>query len=76
MHDASLLPGELAAEASFGHAAADYAVGLAAAAGAGRAVLFHHKPDRTDDELDALGGRLAQAPVPVTVAAEGWILSL
>ncbi len=76
VHDASLLPGELAAEASFGHAAADYAVGLAAAAGAGRAVLFHHKPDRTDDELDALGGRLAQAPVPVTVAAEGWILSL
>ena len=33
VHDASLLPEELAAEASFGHAAADYAVGLA---GSGR----------------------------------------
>ena len=57
VHDASLLPGEVAAEALFGHAAADYAVGLAVAAGARRAVLFHHRPDRTDAELDALGGR-------------------
>jgi ribonuclease BN (tRNA processing enzyme) len=76
VHDASLLPAELAAEASFGHAAADYAVGLAVAAGARRAVLFHHRPDRTDDELDALGRRLAGAPVPVTVAAQQGTLSL
>ncbi len=76
VHDASLLPEELAAQASFGHAAADYVVGLAAAAGARRAVLFHHGPGRTDDELDALGRRLADAPVPVTVAAQGGRLSL
>jgi phosphoribosyl 1,2-cyclic phosphodiesterase len=76
MHDASLLTEELPAQASFGHAAADYVVGLAAAAGARRAVLFHHHPDRTDDELDALAGRLADAPVPVTVAAQQGILRL
>lgn len=76
VHDASLLPGEVAAEALFGHAAADYAVGLAVAAGARRAVLFHHRPDRTDAELDALGGRLAGAAVPVTVAADKGILEL
>jgi phosphoribosyl 1,2-cyclic phosphodiesterase len=76
VHDASLLPEEVAAQASFGHAAADYAVGLAAAAGARRAVLFHHRPDRTDAELDALGGRLAGAAVPVTVAADKGILEL
>jgi phosphoribosyl 1,2-cyclic phosphodiesterase len=76
VHDASLLPGEVAAQASFGHAAADYAVGLAVAAGARRAVLFHHRPDRTDAELDALGGRLAGAAVPVTVAADKGILEL
>ena len=76
VHDASLLPDEVAAQASFGHAAADYAVGLAAAAGARRAVLFHHRPDRTDTELDALGGRLAGAAVPVTVAADKGILEL
>jgi phosphoribosyl 1,2-cyclic phosphodiesterase len=76
VHDASLLPEEVAAQASFGHAAADYAVGLAVAAGARRAVLFHHGPDRTDAELDALGGRLAGAAVPVTVAADKGILEL
>jgi phosphoribosyl 1,2-cyclic phosphodiesterase len=76
VHDAFLLPEELAAEASYGHAAADYAVGLAARAGAARAVLFHHRPDRTDDELDKLAARFESAPVPVTVAADGGMLDL
>ncbi len=76
VHDASLLPAELAAEASFGHAAADYAVGLAERAGARHVLLFHHRPDRTDDELDQLGRRLAGSRVPVTVAAEQGILDL
>jgi phosphoribosyl 1,2-cyclic phosphodiesterase len=76
IHDASLLPDEVPAQARFGHSAADYAVGLAVRAGSGRVVLFHHRPDRTDTELDKLAGRLADAPVPVTVAAEGEVLSL
>jgi ribonuclease BN (tRNA processing enzyme) len=76
LHDASLLPGELAEQASFGHAAADYAVGLAERAGARQVLLFHHGPDRTDDELDALGLRLAGRRVPVAVAAERGILEL
>jgi phosphoribosyl 1,2-cyclic phosphodiesterase len=76
VHDAFLLPEELPAEASFGHAAADYAVGLAVASGARHAMLFHHRPDRVDDELDRLGRRLAWAAVPVTVAAEKGILGL
>ncbi len=76
IHDAFLLPEEVPALASFGHAAADYAVGLAGQAGAGRVVLFHHRPDRTDNDLDKLAGRLAGAPVPVTVAAEGAVLTL
>jgi phosphoribosyl 1,2-cyclic phosphodiesterase len=76
IHDATLLPEELAAEAPFGHAAADYAVALAEAAGARQVILFHHRPDRTDDELDRLGSRLAHAPVPVTVGAQRDIVSL
>ena len=56
VHDAQLLAPELAAElaadASFGHSAADYAVALGRRAGAARVVLFHHRPDRTDDQLD------------------------
>lgn len=76
IHDAFLLPEEVPALASFGHAAADYAVGLAERAGVGHVVLFHHRPDRTDADLDKLAGRLAGSPVPVTVAAEGEVMSL
>ena len=38
------------------------------------AVLFHHKPDRTDAALDALGARLAGPGAAVVVAAEQDIL--
>ena len=71
VHDAQLLAEEVAAEAAFGHAAAEYAVGLARRAGARQVVLFHHKPSRTDAELDEVARRFAAAPVPVAVAAEG-----
>jgi ribonuclease BN (tRNA processing enzyme) len=75
VHDAQLLPEELAAEASFGHAAADYAVGLAREAGAGGVVLFHHKPSRSDDALDELAARLGRDG-HVTVASESLVLNL
>jgi ribonuclease BN (tRNA processing enzyme) len=91
IHDAFWLAGETAPEASFGHAAAQYAARLGMRAGARRVALAHHKPDRTDDELDEVAGRFAAggpgapgspgAPgVPgrpeIFVAAEGGILEL
>jgi phosphoribosyl 1,2-cyclic phosphodiesterase len=76
IHDAFLLPEEVAAEASFGHAAADYAVGLGRRARAGRVILTHHKPDRTDQALDQLAGRLGAATAGVIVAAEGETIDL
>jgi phosphoribosyl 1,2-cyclic phosphodiesterase len=76
VHDAQLLAEEVAAEAAFGHAAADYAVALAERAGARQVALFHHRPDRTDDALDQLARRFAAAPVPVIVAAEEQVLHL
>jgi phosphoribosyl 1,2-cyclic phosphodiesterase len=75
VHDAQLLPDEVASEAAFGHAAADYAVGLGRAAGARRVVLFHHKPERTDDDLDATAARFC-SDATVTVAAEDLVVSL
>jgi phosphoribosyl 1,2-cyclic phosphodiesterase len=76
IHDAQLLAEEVAAEAAFGHAAADYVVALAERAAARQAVLFHHRPDRTDDALDKLGRRFTSVRVPVTVAAEGLVFQL
>ena len=76
IHDAFMLPGEVAAEAAFGHAAADYAVGLGRRAGARRVMLAHHKPERTDAELDQLGHRLGRGDGSVLVAAEGETVDL
>ena len=59
LHDAFLLADEVPAEASFGHAAVDYAIGLGRRAGARRVVLTHHKPGRTDAALDELASRVA-----------------
>ncbi|HTU78383.1 MAG TPA: MBL fold metallo-hydrolase [Solirubrobacteraceae bacterium] len=82
VHDAQLFPEELAAEADFGHSVADYAVELAARAGARAVALFHHRFDRDDDALDALAHRLGRpagaggrAPA-VSVAAEGTDVQL
>ena len=75
IHDAFLRPEEVPVLGSFGHPAADYAVSLARRAGAGRVLLAHHKPDRTDDELDALAARFRADP-RVAVAAEGQVIDL
>jgi phosphoribosyl 1,2-cyclic phosphodiesterase len=56
---------------TLGHAAAEYAIGLAAAAGARHVLLLHHRPDRTDTELDKLAVGVQDGPVPVTLAADG-----
>jgi phosphoribosyl 1,2-cyclic phosphodiesterase len=76
VHDAQLLPAELAAEGDYGHAVADYSVALAERAGARAVALFHHRLDRTDVALDALAERLAERSASVSVAAEGVALRL
>jgi phosphoribosyl 1,2-cyclic phosphodiesterase len=76
VHDAQHTAEELPAKAAFGHSAAEYALTLAEAAGARRVLLFHHDPNRTDHELDALVGRFAESPIPVAAAREGDVLQL
>jgi phosphoribosyl 1,2-cyclic phosphodiesterase len=75
IHDAHLLAEEVATQASFGHAAADYAVELGRRAGAQRVALFHHRPDRNDEALDALVQRFSSSTVPVIGAADGLELA-
>ncbi len=74
IHDAQLLPSEVH-EAAFGHAVADYAVGLARAAASKQVLLFHHKPGRTDEQLEALATRFEGEP-DVGLAADGAMLEL
>lgn len=53
-HDAQYLAGEIAERRGWGHSSVDEAVDLAVEAGVRHLVLFHHDPDRTDAELDAV----------------------
>jgi ribonuclease BN (tRNA processing enzyme) len=76
VHDAQHTAEELPAKAAFGHSAAEYALTLAEAAGSRSVLLFHHDPNRTDDEMDALVARFAESPLPVTAAREGDVLDL
>lgn len=76
IHDAQYTLAEFPARRHFGHCSVDYAVALAETCGAGRLVLFHHDPSRTDDALDAIVAGLAGAAVPVTAAAEGAVLEV
>jgi phosphoribosyl 1,2-cyclic phosphodiesterase len=70
IHDAHLRAEEVEAEGSFGHAAAEYAVRLGTMAGARQVALFHHRPERSDVEVERTVCRFAESAVPVLGAAE------
>lgn len=72
IHDAQYLRSELPQRGTFGHAAAEYTAHLANAAGVGRVVLFHHDPDRTDDEVESIAELVRElTAIPVDVGREG-----
>lgn len=77
IHDSQYTPAEFERRADFGHTTPQYAIGLAQEAGAKGVLLFHHDPDRTDDELDALLSEArATNGFPVDAAVEGAIIDL
>jgi phosphoribosyl 1,2-cyclic phosphodiesterase len=77
VHDTQYDADGYRAKVGWGHSTMEYAVDLAAAAGVRRLVLFHHDPQRSDDDLDALLLRAraraaaSSAPLEVDAAAEG-----
>jgi phosphoribosyl 1,2-cyclic phosphodiesterase len=82
VHDATYTAAEYARHRGWGHSTCDDAVALALDAEVDELVLFHHKPERTDDEIDqcvatcralveSKGGRLK-----VVAASEGMRLSV
>ena len=76
IHDAQHTAAEFASRSFLGHAAVEYAVGLAEEAGVRTLMLFHHDPWRTDDEIDALVVAHAGGTVEVIGAAEGLTINL
>lgn len=70
IHDAQFLAREFPGVGYLGHASVEYAVELAEAAGARRLALFHHAPERTDEQIDRILAELAPTEVDVFAAAE------
>ena len=74
-HDAQYAYEEVPKRLGWGHSSARAACRLAAAAGVGELVLFHHDPDRDDEAVDELVARsrrlLAPEGIRVRGAAEG-----
>lgn len=80
IHDAQYTPNEFELKRTWGHCTVDYAVWLAANAGAKCLALFHHDPTRHDDEVDELlrcakrvGDKLG---VEIFAACEGQVVHL
>ena len=82
VHDATYTPEEYDRHRGWGHSTYEDALDLALDSGVEELVLFHHKPERHDDDLDA---RLAACratvarrgvPLRVIASAEGMTLAV
>lgn len=80
IHDAQYTPSEFAGKSNWGHCTIEYAVWVAADAGAKRLALFHHDPSHNDDMLDRLTAEAAECGrefgVEVFAAREGHTIEL
>ena len=80
IHDSQYTSDEFAAKADWGHCTVDYAVHVAASAGAQRLALFHHDPSHDDDTVDRLLGHArlegCRRGLEVIAPAEGDALEI
>ena len=77
IHDAMFSDFEYQTRRGWGHSPVSAAVAVAERAGAKRLALFHHSPDATDAEIDALTEEArSRTQVEVFGAAEGSFLAI
>lgn len=76
IHDAQHTVEELAARGCFGHAAGEYALGLAERSRARCLALFHHDPGRNDQQVEAIAASLKAPEVEVVMAREDLVVQL
>ncbi len=82
VHDATYTTEEYAAHRGWGHSTYDEALDLAIDGDVETLVLFHHKPERSDDDLDACAAACRDAArargsrLRVVAAAEGMSLDV
>jgi phosphoribosyl 1,2-cyclic phosphodiesterase len=78
IYDTQFTPEEYRERPHWGHSCPDDAIEIAREAGARSLVLYHHAPERTDDQIDALlAHHRKQTPdLELLAAAEGLELTL
>jgi phosphoribosyl 1,2-cyclic phosphodiesterase len=76
VHDAQFVAAEFPAVDFLGHASVEYAIAVARETGAKQVALYHHSPERTDDQIDEIVRTRRVPDVPMFAAAEGTALGL
>lgn len=69
LHDSQHTAAEMADKAFLGHSSVEYTVDLAKRHDIGRLALFHHDPQRTDEDIDAIVTGIRSDSVEVSAAA-------
>jgi phosphoribosyl 1,2-cyclic phosphodiesterase len=79
VHDSQYTLEEFEVRANFGHSTFEYTIDLGLVSGARRVVLFHHDPDRTDDDLDRIVAGLQDRhgeQIEIVAATEDLVLRI
>ncbi len=78
IYDTQFTPEEYKVRPHWGHSCPEDAIEIARAAGAKGVVLFHHAPERTDDQIDELlaAHRKTTPDLQLLAAAEGMEITL
>lgn len=76
IYDAYFTAAEYSCYQGWGHSTWEEGLTLLEAAGAGRLILFHHKPERSDKEMAALEGSIISQYPMARAAREGMVISL
>jgi phosphoribosyl 1,2-cyclic phosphodiesterase len=80
IHDAQYTEEEYVNRVNWGHTSMEYAVAAANRAGVKKLALFHHDPDRTDEQLDELAKKYCEpgksGDTEVFFAREGMVVDL
>jgi len=80
VHDAQYTEEEYANRVNWGHTSMEYAIAAANRAGVKKLALFHHDPDRTDEQLDELAKKYCEqhqsGDTEVFFAREGMVVDL
>lgn len=76
IYDSTYADAEYPAHVGWGHSTWEECLRIADAGGVGQAVIFHHDPARTDDELDVIEAEARRRRSGTLVAREGLDLVL